>query len=364
MTVEFALAPVLSASLAGAIFYTRDKHLHVSGSDRHGGPQHRIEESLPRIGGMAAFFGFLVSIWGLCWAGWASLQAAQMATALCLCSLPVVAAGVVEDLSNRVKPSVRLAAAFASSWLAYTFFDVRLSSLHQPFLDQLLMQEAWLAALVTLVALAGLSHAMNIIDGLNGLLGGLCLLAFAGLGWAAHSEGDTMLAPICVIAAGAVLGFLAFNFPRARLLCGDGGAYFLGFLIAAIAVLLVQRNAAISAWFPLLLVAYPVTETLFSIARRLSNGSRVSDSDNSHLHSLVAAKLLVLERAGQRVPLGSNAGAALVCVMLALPSLIGGIAFMHDAQALQWLLAGFITLYMAAFFALSRAAAFSRRQAN
>lgn len=364
MAVEFALAPVLSASLAGAIFYTRDRHLHVSGSDRHDGPQHRIEESLPRIGGLAAFFGFLVSIWGLSWIGWASREAAQMASALCLFSLPVVAAGVVEDLSNRIKPSVRLAAAFASSWLAYTFLDVRLSSLHQPFLDQVLMQEAWIAALVTLIALAGLVHAMNIIDGLNGLLGGLCLIAFAGLGWAAYVAGDTMLAPICVIAAGAVIGFLAFNFPRARLLCGDGGAYFLGFLIAAVSVLLVQRNAAISAWFPLLLVSYPVIETLFSIVRRLLNGSRVSDSDNSHLHSLVAARLLLLEKTGHRVPFGSNAGAAIVCMVLALPCLIGGIAFMHDAQALQWLLAGFLALYMASFFALSRAAAFSRRQAN
>jgi UDP-GlcNAc:undecaprenyl-phosphate/decaprenyl-phosphate GlcNAc-1-phosphate transferase len=230
---------------------------------------------------------------------------------------------------------------------------VMLTSLHQPLLDQLLMRHAWGPVVVTMIAMAGLVHAMNIIDGLNGLLGGVAVLILAGLGFGAYLSNDGTLTAICLIAGGAVIGFLAFNFPRARLLCGDGGAYFIGFLIAALSVLLVKRNPEISPWFALMLASYPVTETLFSILRRVLSGSRVSESDNAHLHSLVGQYLIARERAGEKIWLGSNAGATLRCLPLALYGLIGGLLFFDVPAVLPWLCFGFFAVYGATFYGFS-----------
>ena len=98
----------------------------------------------------------------------------------------------------------------------------------------------------------------------------------------------------CVFAsAGAVLGFLLLNYPRGLIFAGDGGAYLVGFLIAEISVLLVARHSEVSAWFPLLLVIYPVFETFFSIYRRKFLQDRsVGCPDALHLHQMIYKRLV------------------------------------------------------------------------
>lgn len=350
MIAEFTFALLASAGLAALILLTRHAHLHVTGSDRHEGPQHMQGHSLPRVGGIAVFFGFFMAVEMARLFGNISAAVQTLANILGLCSLPVVIAGVLEDLSNRVRPIWRLMAAFIAATLAFYFLGARLQSLHQPLVDQWLIEYLWLSIAITLLAIAGLVHAMNIIDGLNGLLSGVSLLIIAALGVAANQVGDMPLATICAIVVGAITGFIGFNFPKARLLCGDGGAYFLGFMIAVLSILLVQRNPAISPWFPLLLASYPVTETLFSIIRRLLSGSKISDSDNRHLHSLVALSLKAHQQAGHRVFLGFNAGASIRCMALAFFGVLSGFVFLNDVLMLQWMCVGFVLLYLLIFY--------------
>jgi len=350
MIAPLAFAFLASTGLAALILLTRGVHLHFTGSDRHEGPQHMQLQRLPRVGGLAIFMGFFIAVGVARLFGYISAPTQSMANTLGLCSLPVVIAGLLEDLSNRVRPLWRMLAAFVAAMLAVYLLGANIQSLHLALFDQWLFQYGWLSCAITLLSIAGLVHAMNIIDGLNGLLAGVCLLIFAALGWAANRAGDTALTSICVLCFGVTAGFFGFNFPKAKLISGDGGAYFLGFMIALLSVLLVQRNPGISPWFPLLLASYPITETLFSIIRRFIKGSKISGADNQHLHSLMAFSLKEKHRAGHRVLLGFNAGASIRCMGLALFGTFSAWVFVDNVPMLQWMCLGFVLLYLLIFY--------------
>ena len=95
----------------------------------------------------------------------------------------------------------------------------------------------------------------------------------------------------CILIGGAMLGFLLINWPFGKLFLGDGGAYFVGFALAWIAVLLLARHPEVSAWAPLLICGYPILEVLFSIVRRRRRGLSPGDPDRLHLHSIVKKRV-------------------------------------------------------------------------
>jgi UDP-N-acetylmuramyl pentapeptide phosphotransferase/UDP-N-acetylglucosamine-1-phosphate transferase len=149
------------------------------------------------------------------------------------------------------------------------------------------------AVLVTAIVVAGGSNAINIIDGFNGLSSSTIVIMAAGLAAVGFQHGDSLVVTLGALGIGATLGFLAVNYPRGKLFLGDGGAYFLGFWVSEMAVLLLVRNAAVNAWQVLAICAYPVIEVLFSMYRRkviqkVSPGA----PDALHLHTLVFRRLV------------------------------------------------------------------------
>ncbi|HQT26183.1 MAG TPA: glycosyl transferase, partial [Burkholderiales bacterium] len=118
-------------------------------------------------------------------------------------------------------------------------------------------------------------------------------IIFSALAYVSYEVGDQFLLAMGIAAIGATLGYLVWNYPKGLIFAGDGGAYFLGFVIAEISVLLVARHREVSPFFPLLLVAYPVWEMTFSIYRRIFLQKIAADSpDAMHLHHLVYRRLL------------------------------------------------------------------------
>jgi UDP-N-acetylmuramyl pentapeptide phosphotransferase/UDP-N-acetylglucosamine-1-phosphate transferase len=168
--------------------------------------------------------------------------------------------------------------------------------------------------LVTAVVVAGGSNAINIIDGFNGLSGSTIVIMSAGFAAVALQHNDQFVAMLAVLGIGATLGFLAVNYPRGKLFLGDGGAYFLGFWVSEIAVMLV-RNAEVSAWQVLAICAYPVIEVLFSIyRRRMIQNVSPGAPDALHLHTLVYRRVVFKHVAkDQNRPWKRNA--AVVCVI-------------------------------------------------
>jgi UDP-N-acetylmuramyl pentapeptide phosphotransferase/UDP-N-acetylglucosamine-1-phosphate transferase len=163
---------------------------------------------------------------------------------------------------------------------------------------------------------SGHTHAMNIVDGLNGLAGGIAVLGLVATAFVCWRLGDAVLVNVCVVLVLSVAGFLVVNFPHGRLFMGDGGAYFLGFAMVQVWLLLLSRHPEVSPWFVVAVAFHPTMETVFSIYRRRLQRSRqgaVMSADRLHLHSLLyRRKVVPFSRRRPGLPLWApNAMAAL-----------------------------------------------------
>src|SRR3954471_7209211 len=277
---------------------------------------------IPRVGGLAIAAGMI----GGASIDWAADGDAGLWPLLLLCVAPGFIWGLVEDLSKRGAVPVRLALTAVAAGLGFILLDARITQVDVPGLDNLLAIHAFSFAF-TVFAVTGIAHAVNVIDGLNGLSSVNTLLASIGLAVVAWTVGDEFVFCASSVLAGSVAGFFVINFPRGRIFLGDGGAYLIGLLLAELSVLLVQRNSEVSPWFPLLLLAYPIWETLFSMYRRRMSGRSTGEADALHMHSLVYRRLARWEGfAGARadyVPRNSIASACLwvlpaACLAIAL----------------------------------------------
>jgi UDP-N-acetylmuramyl pentapeptide phosphotransferase/UDP-N-acetylglucosamine-1-phosphate transferase len=137
-----------------------------------------------------------------------------------------------------------------------------------------------------------LPHAFNLIDGYNGLAGLVALICCLAVAYVSLQVGDRQLAAMVLALAGGTAGFLLWNYPRGLIFAGDGGAYLWGVVIAVATVQLVQRYPQVSPWFPILLLIYPVWETLFSIYRKLARGQSPGVADALHFHQLIYRRLV------------------------------------------------------------------------
>lgn len=138
---------------------------------------------------------------------------------------------------------------------------------------------------LTFVFLVGVTNAVNLADGLDGLAGGLALLCLCALAVLGTITGNFTVTAIALIESGAILGFLRFNTHPARVFMGDGGSQMLGFSIGVLAILATQREAsALSAALPLLLLGLPILDTLTVMVRRVAAGRSPFSSDRNHIH--------------------------------------------------------------------------------
>ena len=285
---------VLSAALGfswllcfGLILF-KHVHQHLTSDHVGSGPQKMHYGATPRIGGVPIFAGLLIGMVILYFGEW-KINSLPMMGAI----LPVWIAGITEDLTKKVSPFKRLVAAFVSALIGMWLLDAKLVRLGTPLLDQLVTSYIVLNALLIMLAVGGITHAMNIIDGFNGLAGVVVVMILSALAYVSYQVNDTFLLGQCIALIGATIGFLFWNYPKGTIFAGDGGAYLWGFMVAEICVMLVYRNPTVSPWFPLLLVIYPVWETVFSIYRRkVIRGLPAGLPDAIHLHSLVYKRMV------------------------------------------------------------------------
>jgi UDP-N-acetylmuramyl pentapeptide phosphotransferase/UDP-N-acetylglucosamine-1-phosphate transferase len=219
-------------------------------------------------------------------------QQLRVAAFLLIAGMPAFAAGIIEDLTKNVSVKVRLVASVISALLASWLVSATLDELNIWGVDALLAWQPF-ALVVTAIAVSGGVNAINIIDGFHGLASSTVIVMLAALGAIGWHVGDLQVAELAFLGLGAALGFIIVNYPTGRLFLGDGGAYFLGFWVAEVMVLLLVRNDSVSAWQLLSICAYPVIEVLFSIYRRkIVRKSSPGSPDGLHLHSLVYRRFI------------------------------------------------------------------------
>jgi UDP-N-acetylmuramyl pentapeptide phosphotransferase/UDP-N-acetylglucosamine-1-phosphate transferase len=180
----------------------------------------------------------------------------------------------------------RLFATVFSGLLAWWLTDYSLSRVDIWGIDWLL-KYTLLSVAFTSFAVGGVANAINIIDGFNGLASTMATLAFAGFALISWSIGDVSLAGVAIILAACVWGFFWVNWPFGKLFLGDGGSYFVGFALAWVAVLLIERNPSVSPFAALLICIHPTSEVLLSIFRRKLKKMNPGHPDRLHFHSLI-----------------------------------------------------------------------------
>lgn len=281
-----ALAAAVSISFLVnlLVLVTLPRHHHLS-LDSTFGPQKNHEQPTPRVGGVGVLAGVLVGC------ALAYPACFRLLGPLLLAGLPAFAFGLAEDLTKRVSVRARLLATLSCGVLGYLITGYSITDVNVPGIDWLLSFSI-LSVVFTAFAVGGVANALNIIDGMNGLASGVVIIVLMGFAALCHSLGDIDLMLTCCILAAAVIGFFLVNWPFGKIFLGDGGACFLGFALAWLAVLLLARHTEVSAWAPLLACGFPILEVVFSMLRRRRRSQKVGDPDCLHLHSLVHRRLV------------------------------------------------------------------------
>ncbi|WP_184858662.1 glycosyltransferase [Acidovorax soli] len=348
---------LVAAMAAGFVVRWVRGHASAYGN---GMPQRFHMGDVPRLGGAALLLG-LACAWGLgilqsFLGDPGSLRLGWWVGSWLLVLLPAVLGGIAEDMTQRLAVRYRLALTGASGLLAIFLLDLSVPRLGLPWFDMLLSVCPWLGLAIVVLAVAGLPHAFNIIDGYNGLAGMVAIIVCLALAHVALQVGDRSLAALLVTTAAATGGFLVWNYPRGMLFAGDGGAYVWGVVIALASISLVQRNADVSPWFPMLLLIYPVWETVFSIYRKAVRGVSPGVADALHFHQLIYRRIVrgVFHDDESRRVLMRNNRTSPYLWGFTLLTVVPAILFWNNTLVLMGFCWLFVISYVVAYLAIVR----------
>ena len=323
------------------------------GRDRGGRVQTTHVAPTSRLGGMVIVIVFVMTVGLALVMHSPSLWAAAPLAAV---ALPVVLAGLAEDLTRAVRLRYRLLAAVVSAALASAYAGGVVPKVDLPLLDGLLGQ-AWIVLPLTWFMVVGACNAVNIIDGVHGLAAGTALIMFGGIALAAGWSGDALtLAPTLAL-MGTLAGFLVWNYPRGRVFLGDSGAYFVGFMYAELSIQLIARNSGISAWYVIVLAGYPIVDTLAAMYRRgIVRRMPLMAADALHLHTLLFRRVAIpIERRRQDMNLQrANARVAPRLWLHSALLFVLAVVFHDNTPALWACLLAYAAFYMIRYRSLVR----------
>ena len=276
----------------------------------------------PRLGGVGVLLA--IGLGAIDWFGDAVVQANYWL--FIVSHAPVAAAGLIEDTFGSVRPRWRLLAAELSGILLVAIFGQWLPRVGVPGVDWAMAAWPILAIGFTIFACTGVTHAVNLIDGVHGLCGMWAVAASLCLAMVAQQAGLDAHVQALMLFCCAVLGFLAVNYPMGKIFLGDAGAYTVGHALAWIAVSIVWLSADVAPFALLLIFLWPVVDTLYAIARRLTNGRPIFAADAEHIHHIIYR---MLHHGG--LPRGvANPLSAIVLLPAYLGPMVAGICFWDD----------------------------------
>ncbi len=340
----FLIAFLISLTLSALLVRFQTWHVRWS-KDFQAKPQKAHNGSPSRIGGTAIFIA-LFACWTLSF--FKDPQNELMYLLILASSLPVFFAGLCEDITKNIDFRIRFALSTVSAALLILLLDISTIKIDIAPLDDLLLYFP-VSFLFLCIAISGLCHAYNLIDGLNGLASMVGILSLLAILYVSIKLNDLTIIYLCAIGIGAILGFFLWNFPRGLIFLGDGGAYLIGFWIATLSLLVVVRNPSVSPWFALAVNTYPVFETLFSIWRRSIHKNRhAMMPDGAHFHSLIYRRIMrwTSSNAEGDHHYLSNAKTSPYLWLLSSMGLIPAVLFWNSTQALMISSALFVVLYV------------------
>ena len=249
------------ARMLGAVDQPDDRRVH--------------RRPIPRLGGLAIFLGILVP-------GLAFLDLSGESRGVLLGAAIATVVGAIDDFRG-LSPPAKLAGQLLAAAIPPAF-GVWIDHFTLPFVGVMDLP-AWLGVPLSMLFIVAVMNMVNFLDGLDGLAAGVCAIAGATYAILALSLGKSDPAILSAIVAGSCLGFLRHNFFPARIFMGDSGALCLGFILASVSIQgLLKTASTVVLLLPLLVLAVPIIDTSFVVARRLKHSRPIYTADRSHLH--------------------------------------------------------------------------------
>lgn len=240
---------------------------------------------IPRIGGVAIFLSSTLMVMTVLFLDNAigdrfrSMQT-QIITLLCAAAF-IFLIGIVDDVRG-VRVRYKLLAQIVAAGLM-CFAGARIESLN--FANLFTLRFGLFSFPLTILWIIGITNAVNLIDGLDGLAAGICAIACTVIAVFALVCGNLVLAIMMLALTGSLSGFLFFNFNPARVFMGDCGSMFLGFMLSSVSVMCAMKSGTMVALaLPALVLGLPIFDTAFSILRRYLNRWAITSPDRGHLH--------------------------------------------------------------------------------
>ena len=231
---------------------------------------------IPRMGGLAIFAGFLVSV----------LFFVPLGTefrSILIGALILVVLGIIDDIVA-LKPRTKFAGQIIAA-LIPALSGVSIHGIVNPFVPGQYSTLGIFSIPFTVIWIVGITNAVNFIDGLDGLACGVSAIATVTMFIIAVLFGETYIALMMAALAGACLGFLPYNMNPAKIFMGDTGSMFLGYILATVSIQgLFKFYAVISFAVPFILLGLPIFDTGFAIVRRLLKGQSPLQADRGHVH--------------------------------------------------------------------------------
>ena len=250
-------------------------------------PNHRKVHKRPmvRLGGVAMFIGVVVALLIVWWAGGFGLLKPEKESevwAVAIGGIAFFLIGLADDLFN-LSPKTRLILQIVVAGLAWQS-GIQIDFLTNPIAGLMSLPD-WASLPITVVWLVGMANAINWIDGLDGLAAGVSGIAAFVMFWTCLFMLQPQAALFAAALAGATFGFLRYNFNPAQIFMGDGGAYFIGFMLAGVSIIgLVKSVTTVAVLLPYVILAVPILDMSAVIVDRIRRGKSPFVADKRHLH--------------------------------------------------------------------------------
>lgn len=233
-----------------------------------------------RIGGLAIYFAFLISLMIF-------FKSDKTINAILVGSFIIFITGFIDDLYN-LKPLVKFGLQIIAAVYVVLVGNIQLDMVHMFTFD---INVSFISIFISIFWIVGVTNAINLIDGLDGLSCGISSIVICVIGFIAYLTRRIDLTVLSLFLLGSILGVLPFNFYPAKMFVGDCGALFMGFMIACLSILGFKSSTFITLGFPVMMLSVPITDTLVAILRRVIKGQSVGEADKSHVHHILMYKI-------------------------------------------------------------------------
>ena len=233
-----------------------------------------------RMGGVAIYIAFIVSL-TILWKVDDSLNGILIGSS-------VVFIGALLDDIYDLSPKIKLLFQITGTLLAMILGNIYLTDFHILSFD---ISNSIITKIISFFWIVGITNAINLIDGLDGLSSGITSIVTLTIGLLGFFMGRRDMCILALCLSGAILGFLPYNFHPASIFVGDCGAQFMGFTVACMSLLGFKTTALITLGLPILVLFIPISDTLIAIIRRKLKGQRIMEADKGHLHHVLMIKL-------------------------------------------------------------------------